>query len=53
MRPFFLRIVRKGKRKHKDPQGHKNKQGRKEDKQRTTKAKPKKIGKEEKQRIKG
>lgn len=32
---------------HTTPQGHKNKQGRQEDKPRTTKAKPQKIGKEE------
>ena len=42
----------KGKKKQ-HPQGHKNKQGKQEYKQRTTKAKPQKISKEEKQRTKG
>ena len=44
MRPFFLLIHPKGKKKTQKPQGHKNKQG----KQRATKAKPLKIGKERK-----
>ena len=45
MRPFFLRIVRKGKSNntHKDTRINK---ADKEDKPRTTKAKPQKIGKE-------
>ena len=52
--PFLLRIVRKGKRNnntHKNPQAHKNKQGRQEDKPRTTKTKPQKIGEEDEKRM--
>lgn len=46
--PFLFAYSPKGKKKTQTPQGHKNKQGRQEDKPRTTKAKPQKIGEEEK-----
>ena len=46
MRPFFLRIVRKGKRKPNTHKATRTNKASKEDKQRATKTKPLKIGKE-------
>ena len=47
--PFLFAHIPKGKRKQ---QAHKNKQNKQEDKPRTTKAKPKKIGEEDEKRKK-
>ena len=57
LRPFFLRIVRKGKRNNNDPQiergqDQEQKPSSQEDKPRTTKAKPQKIGEEDEKRKK-
>ena len=50
--PFLLRIVRKGKREYKDPQGHKNKQSGQREQRKTTRAEQEQKDKKESKRTK-